>query len=624
MIIKSKILTDTGPVESTGNKNQSNGYAGLDGSSKILTSQLPDYTDTYEPLNNYLAHGFETNETSIVTYADTPGTIPEDGTGGSANVIFTLTDTDPLKGGYSALLTKDAVNRQGEGFSVDFTISEVDKGRSLSVLFDYIVVSGTFVAGDISSDGDVTVYVYDVTNSKLIYLSDRKLYSNSSSLSAKYIGLFQTSPDSVNYRLIIHCGSTSASAYTLKFDEVRVSPLQLFTVPGDIDWTTYSLSIGSDIGSTPSNAVVYWGRKGNDLYAYGSFNLGTVGGGTDVWLSIPFNIDISKVESRKVKLGTLNRGTAAVAASGNHWHLCYDSSLGDNKLRISVDTSGAVYAQNTGSGNFTTGELVTFRTDAIPIVGWGSSIQSALSGDDGRVIVAKYFGAVAATASTSSPVQWNTLEADTHNCVTTGSGWKFTAPISAWYEYTAAFRQASTNTYAYAYKNGVVYERLRFLATDVTSPVTGKIYLKSGEYFDIRTADSVSIASETECSIAIAKIAGNAVALGFAADMALIPKAWGIIDGTLTGTNPPTVNKGISCSVERTAKGTYEVTLSKPVSNMCPIATALTLNDGSGSYGGHAQCVVNSSTKFTIYCVEIRVGWSYEDANPIRFFVYGD
>lgn len=103
----------------------------------------------------------------------------------------------------------------------------------------------------------------------------------------------------------------------------------------------------------------------------------------------------------------------------------------------------------------------------------------------------------------------------------------------------------------------------------------------------------------------------------------LIPKSWGIIDGTLTGTNAPTYNAGISASVQRMVAGNYEVTLSSAVSNMMPQATCVTPNDGTGQYGGHAQCIVNSSTKFTIYCVEMRVSWGYVDANPIRFTVFG-
>lgn len=560
---------------------------------------------------------FEINTAGWAAYADAAGASPVDGTGGSPDVTITRTTSSPLRKTASGLITKDAANRQGNGVSYDFTIDVAQKGRALSVLFDYIVGSGTFVAGDASSDGDITVYVYDVTNGVLIPLSDRKLYSNSSTLSSKFIGMFQTAPDSTSYRLILHCASTSASAYTLKIDEVQVAPLGSFPAAVVTDWQSYTPTF-TGFG-TVSTSNIRWRRNGENVEIVGTFE-SVSATGVEARLSLPNGLNSSSsISTLEFAGGTSGNGNAVagrrliplIEPSKSYLTFGYD----DNSTNVLSKTTGNAIA----SGTITLGINAT-----VPIAGWGNAIQFAFSGDDGRVIVAKYFGVVSATASTSAPIQWNTKEYDTHNCVTTGSGWRFTSPLSAWYEYTAAFRQTSGNTYAYTYKNGVVYERLRFLANDVTSPVTGKIYLKAGEYFDIRTADSVTTATETECSIAIAKIGGSAVALGFAADMSLIPKAWGIFDGTTTGTFNPSVNKGIACSIERTAAGTYVVTLSKPVVNMAPDARAITTNDGAGAYGGHAACIVNSSTQFTIYTVEMRVGWSYCDANPVRFWVYGD
>jgi hypothetical protein len=71
---------------------------------------------------------FETTVGDWVAYADAAAATPADGTGGVPNVTFTRTTTaaDILRGAASGKLTKDAVNRQGEGFSVDFLIDEVD------------------------------------------------------------------------------------------------------------------------------------------------------------------------------------------------------------------------------------------------------------------------------------------------------------------------------------------------------------------------------------------------------------------------------------------------------------------------------------------------------------------
>ena len=66
---------------------------------------------------------------------DTAGANPVDGTGGSANVTWTRTTTNPLAGDGS-VLTKDAVNRQGQGVSYDFTIDRADRNKQLAIEFD--------------------------------------------------------------------------------------------------------------------------------------------------------------------------------------------------------------------------------------------------------------------------------------------------------------------------------------------------------------------------------------------------------------------------------------------------------------------------------------------------------
>ena len=45
-------------------------------------------------------------------------------------------------------------------------------------------------------------------------------------------------------------------------------------------------------------------------------------------------------------------------------------------------------------------------------------------------------------------VDYNVLEVDTHSAVTTGSSWKFTAPVSGYYHVDAEILFAATNTWA--------------------------------------------------------------------------------------------------------------------------------------------------------------------------------
>lgn len=165
-------------------------------------------------INYILNPDAESGTTDWATYADAAGAAPVDGTGGSANITFTDTTSTPLRGAASFLITKDAANRQGEGVSYDFTIDEADKAKVLRISFDYD--SSTDYA-----DGDIRVYVYDVTNSNLIQVVDRDLPGNNF---GTYAGEFQTAADSTSYRLILHISSTNASAYTVKLDNIQVGP----------------------------------------------------------------------------------------------------------------------------------------------------------------------------------------------------------------------------------------------------------------------------------------------------------------------------------------------------------------------------------------------------------------
>lgn len=172
---------------------------------------------------NYILNGtFESDADGVLPsgwalYEDAAASTPVNGTGvaTSNEITFLAENTSPLRGNISAVLTKDAANRQGEGVSYDFTISDADKYAVLAGNLDYEIASGTY------ADGDLTFYIYDVTNSSLIQPAGYSL-SNVGVESTKQFTFQGTG--STSYRLIIHVASTSASAYSVKFDNISVGP----------------------------------------------------------------------------------------------------------------------------------------------------------------------------------------------------------------------------------------------------------------------------------------------------------------------------------------------------------------------------------------------------------------
>jgi hypothetical protein len=170
---------------------------------------------------NYIDNDdFEANTVSPwATYADAAGTSPVDGTGGAPSITFAATASSPLRGTYSALLTKDAANRQGQGVSVDFTIAAADKSRPLLITWE-----GEASANYTGSSGSeyMTMFVYDVTNATMLPVSGGSVAPGSSKGSGFFVATTSTS-----YRLIAHIAGTGTAAWTYKLDSVSVGPQSL-------------------------------------------------------------------------------------------------------------------------------------------------------------------------------------------------------------------------------------------------------------------------------------------------------------------------------------------------------------------------------------------------------------
>lgn len=190
-------------------------------------------------------------------YADVAGTSPVDGTAGSPNAAFTfaLNTTAPLDTIGDFLLTKDANNRQGHGVSYDFSIENKWLGQRMQIKFLY-KASANFAAGDL------TVFVYDVTNAALVTVSNGAMAV--STVPRLHECFFTASATSTSYRLIIHVASTNALAYTANFAS--------FFVGGDIaagEWFagagTPEAAVAAPIGSVyqdQTNGILYVKRTG--------------------------------------------------------------------------------------------------------------------------------------------------------------------------------------------------------------------------------------------------------------------------------------------------------------------------------------------------------------------------
>lgn len=445
---------------------------------------------------NYITNGLANNGTvGWATYADAAGTRPVDGTGGSPNVTWTTTTSSPLRGTNSFLFTKDAANRQGQGAAYAFTIDNADLGKVLKISGDMVVSSGTFAAGTSSTDSDLIFYIYDVTNGVLIEPSRFKFFSNSSSVPEYFQAEFQTPTNSTSFRLIFHCASTSASAYTLKFDNIAVSPNQYVYGTPKNDTVAFTGTFAAGFGTVANNNVKQH-RDGDYLVLSGTFDTGTVAGSAPI-INLGYTIDTAKINSTAFKHSFgrgwrhIGSGSTTSLTSGSSSDIDYVFTYNGTATQIQIvratgsATNGGTFVNENTNTLMSNSQTVVLEDVRIPILGFSSSVQMSDSADT-RVVAAAYVVTTGASTTANTPLNFETRLYDTHNAVTTGVGvWKFTAPTSGYYRASGSFQTAG-NPNIRIWKNGSAQNYLASAATGLMSAYSGSVFLNTGEYLDLR------------------------------------------------------------------------------------------------------------------------------------------
>lgn len=366
---------------------------------------------------NYLSSNpdAEADTTGWSTYADASGTSPVDGTGGSPNSTWTRTTSSPLRGSASFLFTRNSgASRQGEGVSYDFTIDAADKAKVLQVEFDYILASGSFTAGTSSTDSELTVWLYDVTNAVVIQPSSYKLLTSSTSIPDKFIGNFQTASNSTSYRLIIHCGSSTNAAFTMQFDNFKLGPSTYVYGSPVTDTVAWPIT---PTGSWTGGNVTYTGkysRNGDKLSGQLDIELtGAPTGTTLTFNMLPFVIDTTKL----VQSNNLVIGDIAYRSAGNYYHgkVLATSSTTLRCVQLTSPTTGSVVMGTditaTSPGTFTSGDFIRITFKDIPIVGWSSSVQQSDSYDS-RLISTRIYKNGTQAYSTLTKLTSFTVDSD--------------------------------------------------------------------------------------------------------------------------------------------------------------------------------------------------------------------
>ena len=372
--------------------------------------------------------------------------VPKTGSGGSSSLSISRSTSNPLIGTASFILTKGgSANLEGQGWEYDFTIDRGYQAKVLQISFQYLVNSGTFVAGSSSTVSDVTVYIYDVTNAQIIQPSSFKLLSNNASISDTFNATFQTASNSTSYRLIFHVSTPSTANYELKVDGISVSPSTYVYGTPVTDWQAYTPTFQGF--GTPTSVQFQWRRVGADLEVRGRFNPGT---STAVEARVSFPSGLTSADTSLIPALQIAGMAASNATAANSRTVLIEPSV--TYFTFGVTTNGPL-TRNNGNVVATSPEVFAFFAK-VAIQGWSSSVQTS-DQTDTRVVAARYYQN--ANTAQSTYLDFPTRQIDTHAAVTTGSGvWKFTCPVAGIYKVSVFYSGAASNT-VQLYKNGAVF-----------------------------------------------------------------------------------------------------------------------------------------------------------------------
>lgn len=456
---------------------------------------------------NYITnYNAEAGTTGFNTYADAAGTNPVDGTGGSPNVTLTRTTSSPLRGTGSFLITKDAFNRQGNGVSYDLTIDSADTGKVLQGTFDYKIASGTY------ADDDITIWVYDVTNSTLIQPAPYKL--KNTTINDKMFFEFQTTT-STSYRLIFHVASTSALAYTVMFDNLVVGPQgKMYGSPvGDsIDATAYLTP--TNFG-TISNYKATLKKIGDVAVFTGSFVCGTPASSTALLALSNLSIDTTKLNTRSNTqlLGKAHRlptTSGGIETSSLGAVIFFDGST-TNQVFFTTNGSSNAYSKENAAVSLASGNGVSFKFE-VPILGWSSS-QLMSNDADTRVIALSAKNTTAQTTGTTM-TGW-TINQETHGAFNASTG-VYTVPSAGWYDIihnvcgaggTSGYMRSIITANAVDYA-GIYTTSTASFGSNGFNAIT--LYLLAGQTISVRTDGSATTGTPSYNNLSIKKVQGPA------------------------------------------------------------------------------------------------------------------
>lgn len=407
----------------------------------------------------------EAGTTGFATYKDAAGVMPVDGTGGSPTFTITKTTTNPLRGSGSFLLTHAASNQQGEGASFAITIDRADRGQQIAVSFDYEIVSGTYATGDLG------IYIYDVTNGVVIQPSGYQIQGVG--INSRFTGcVFQAASNSTSYRVCWHVATSTATAYTLAFENLAIGPQIVPVGFAGSSSTSFSSTLNSN--TNVSSNVAFQQRVGDKLFVTQTVKYSGAGASSTFSTALPAGLSIDSTKVNSTGSNTDSLGDFMWFQSGVGWRTGDMVASGSTTLVAILDSGTGTVNSNTFAAN----DVVSIRY-SVPIAGWSSNTIVSDSAAT-RAVTAKMYRNTAQTGVNPNnsfvKINVDTVAGDSIGMANTSNN-RLDVKVPGPYRIVGQIGTATTNVLnnsyvACIYKNGSLFQ----IGNGNYPPVAGTVF----------------------------------------------------------------------------------------------------------------------------------------------------
>lgn len=496
---------------------------------------------------NFIPNGNAEADNPFISYqylGSTTRPIASTGAPQTAVLTSSITAIDPLAENNSFLITKGSpANQQTIAMDIPFTVDPAYRGKACSIEFDYLLVSGAFQIGTTTQDSDLIVYIIDVDNNVSIEPSNFKFLSNSTTVSSKFSAQFQTSINSLNYRLSFYTPTTNTAAYSMKLDNISVGPSEYVYGSPETDFISY---VPTTTGFGTITASDFWYKRvGDAVVLKGRFTAGTTTA-TIASISLPAGMSIDPV-----KVPTTRQSGVAWRSAANTNSMVANLINGTNTV-VAFSTNVVSNAANpftaANANQFlNTGEIFAFETQLIPITGLSSSVQMS-DQTDTRVVATKAYrtGVQSFANGVSTKVQINTSSFDTHAAFDLVTNNRYTVVVPGIYEATCQITYSangSNERQAAVYKNGspvAVTEMQAVTGGNSTAVVTTLVQLTTGDYLEFyglqNSGGSLNVlAGESVTFATVNRLSGPSA---IAANESVNASYYASVSGTASTTQP--------------------------------------------------------------------------------------